>query len=312
MYLITGATGFVGRALTLEMTRRRLPFRALSRSGGPGVEAVGHIDGNFNWAPFLGGIDCVVHLAARVHVLKDTALDSLDAYRSVNVGGARALIAAAAEMGVGRVVYVSSIKVNGERTFPNLPFRAVDHPKPQDAYGISKHEAEIALLARSQSGPTKATIIRPPLVYGPGVKANFWMMMKWMHRGVPLPLGAVNNARSLIFVGNLVDLILAASRHSSAAGKTLLASDGEDVSTTELLQRVARSVGRKAHLFPVPPTVLRAAAELAGKGETVRRLLDSLQVDVAETKSLLSWSPPFTLQEGLEATGRTFLEDLRR
>ena len=259
-----------------------------------------------DWRKALAGCQVVVHLAARVHVMTDTAKNPLDEFRQVNVKGTLNLARQAAAAGVRRFVFVSSIKVNGEATEPGHPFTAEDTPAPLDAYGISKMEAEQGLREISAQTGMEVVIIRPPLVYGPGVKANFAAMMRWLARGVPLPLGAIHNQRSLVALDNLVDLIVTCIAHPAAANQTFLVSDGQDVSTTELLRRMGRAMKRPARLMPVPAGLLEWTAALVGKRDVAQRLCGSLQVDIQKTRQLLGWNPPLTLDQGLKkaAEGR--------
>ena len=311
--LVTGATGFVGRALCAEMQARGEVVVAATRSrpmdaGFSGQSVlVPDLIGGRDWSSVLDGVDSVVHLAARVHVMRDRESDPLAAFRQVNVQGTERLARAASSSGVRRFIYISSIKVNGESTAPGRPFTSLDTPAPRDAYGISKHEAESALLRIAEETGLEVVVIRPPLIYGAGVKANFHSMMQWVQRGVPLPLGAIGNRRSLVALDNLVDLIAVCLRHPQAPGNTFLASDGEDLSTTDLLRRAAAALGVRARLIPVPAGILRAAAALVGKVDFAGRLLDSLQVDISDTKSILGWSPPVGVDEALRSTARNLL-----
>ena len=261
---------------------------------------VGEIVGTTNFSEALAGITTVVHLAARAHIMHDTAADPLTAFRAVNVEGTLNLARQAVELGVKRFVFVSSIKVNGEATKLGMPFSTDDLPAPLDPYGVSKMEAEQGLRQIAAETGMEAVIIRPPLVYGPGVKANFAAMMRWLQRGVPLPLGAIYNQRSLVALDNLVDLIVTCLTHPAAANQTLLVSDGEDVSTTELLRRMGQALGRPARLIPVPAGWLKLAATLVGKQDVAQRLCGSLQVDIEKTRQLLGWRPPQTLDQGLK------------
>ena len=313
--LITGATGFIGRAVlaqaaldpTLEVWGSER--RALA-------EGKKLVDPTFfrdlapdtDWAEAVSGVEAVVHTAARVHVMNDVARDPLLDYRRTNVEGTFSLARQAVEAGVRRFVFISSIKVNGEHTLPGQPFAADDVPRPADPYGVSKHEAETGLRRLSQESSLELVVIRPVLVYGPGVRANFLSMLGWIHRGVPLPLGAIHNKRSLLALDNLVDLIMTCLRHPSAANQTFLASDGEDLSTTALLRRVARSLDRPARLIPVPSRVLAGVARFLGKADLAQRLCGSLQVDITKTKELLGWAPPVTVDEGLKEAARYFLQ----
>jgi UDP-glucose 4-epimerase len=242
----------------------------------------------------------VVHTAARVHVVQEAAADPLEDFRRVNAQGTLNLARQAAAAGVRRFVFVSSIKVNGEATQLGSPFTADDLPAPLDAYGISKMEAEQGLRELAEQTGMEVVIIRPPLVYGPGVKANFAAMMRWLRRGVPLPLGAIHNVRSMVALGNLVDLLVTCLKHPASAGQTFLVSDGEDVSTTQLLRRTAHAMGKTAFLLPVPASLLKWAAAIMGKREVAQRLCGSLQVDIEKTRRLLGWNPPLTLDQGLK------------
>lgn len=317
--LVTGASGFIGRALCAELLRRDITVRAaLRRSAGAmepvaGLEPVviGTIDGTTDWRPALAGCDVVVHLAARVHVMQDGASDPLAAFRQVNTLGTLSLARQAAQAGVRRFVFLSSIKVNGEETYPADSVRLPDNgqscffadgtPAPGDAYAISKWEAEQGLMAIAHETRMEAVIIRPPLVYGPGVKGNFASMMRWVARGAPLPLGAVrHNRRSLVGLENLVDLIAVCLEHPAAANEVFLVGDGEDLSTAELLQRVAKAMNMQARLISVPVWLLKSVAALLGKRDVAQRLLGSLQVDISRTKELLGWMPPVSLDEGLK------------
>lgn len=300
--LVTGANGFVGRPLVKALRRAgRQVITVTRRPGGENSDAVavGNIDARTDWHWTLASCDCVVHLAARVHVMDDHAADPLEAYRETNTQGTLNLAQQAAECGVRRFVFLSSIKVNGELTRPGQPFAADDIPAPQDGYAVSKYEAEQGLLDLASRSPMEVVIIRPPLVYGPGVKANFRTMMNWLARGIPLPFGALRNKRSLVGVDNLVDLILTCLAHPAAANQVFLVSDGEDISTTDLLRRTAAAMGRKAHLLPLPASLLEWGARLFGKDELAQRLCGNLQVDIAKTREQLGWSPPVGVDEGL-------------
>jgi UDP-glucose 4-epimerase len=232
--------------------------------------------------------------------MADKAADPLEEFRRVNVQGTLNLARQAAAAGVRRFVFISSIKVNGEATQLGRSFTADDAPAPLDAYGVSKMEAEQGLRELAAQTGMEVIIIRPPLVYGPGVKANFAAMMRWLQRGVPLPLGAIHNQRSLVALDNLVDLIVTCHTHPAAANQTFLVSDGEDVSTSELLRRMGQALDRPARLLPVPQSWLKLAAAMVGKSDVAQRLCGSLQVDISKTRQLLSWTPPLSLDQGLK------------
>ena len=260
---------------------------------------VGEITGSTDFAAVLGRFSTVVHLAARVHVMDDTADDPLAAFRAVNVDGSLNLARQAAAAGVKRFVFISSVKVNGEHTQPGLAFTETDEPNPQDAYGLSKHEAEQGLRQLAANTGMEVVIIRPPLVYGPGVKANFAALLRAVQRGWPLPLGAVHNQRSLVALDNLVDFIVTCITHPQAANQTFLVSDGHDLSTTELVRGMARAAGVPARLLQIPVWALQAGAALLGKGDAVQRLCGNLQVDISKARHLLGWVPPISVEEGL-------------
>lgn len=309
--LVTGANGFVGRTLCAEAERRGHAVRGAVRSaaqtaGSMDMAVVGDIDGHTDWRAALHDIDVVIHLAARVHVMKESADDPLAEFRRVNVEGTENLARQAAEAGVKRLVYVSSIKVNGEETTDGHVYRETDPPAPQDPYGISKLEAEQALHRVAAETGLEVVIVRPPLVHGPGVKGNFAQMLRVLATGIPLPLASVRNRRSLIFLDNLVDALMLCATHPAAAGQTWLVSDGEDISTPELLHRLGAAMGHPARLFPCPPVLLRLAGRITGKSAQVERLLGSLQVVSARIRRELGWHPPVTLQQGLQRTAEWY------
>lgn len=318
--LVTGATGFVGRGIVMRL-REQGRFsvcagvyrNALDPVPGIGYIQTGDVKDPSSWRDAMRGIDVVVHAAARVHVLRENMDNSLAQHRAVNVAGTLNVARAAAASEVQRFIFISSIKVNGERTSPNEPFVADTQPAPADPYAISKLEAEVGLREIASSGGMQLTIVRPPLVYGPGVKANFQSMMTWLHRGVPLPLSAVTkNRRSLVALDNLADLVATCVEHPAAGNQTFLVADGEDLSTSDLLRRLGRALGRPARLFPVPVGILSGMMRMAGREEFGRRLLESLEVDIAKTREQLGWRPPLSVDRGLELVARAFLDRVRR
>lgn len=311
--LLTGTSGFVGKSL-LNLLREYSGWVAqgvVRRAEDRDVDSVvvKSIDGSTDWRQTLNGMDAVVHLAARVHMMADLAADPLAEFRRVNVEGTLSMARQAAEAGVKRFVFVSSIKVNGESTADRMRYSADNIPHPSDAYGVSKYEAEIGLRRIAEKTGMEVVIIRPVLVYGPSVKGNFLSMMRWLHKGVPLPLGAINNSRSLVALDNLIDLIITCLDHPAAANQTFLVSDDEDLSTTELLKRTASAMGIKARLIPVPASIIQTGARLLGKRDVGQRLCSSLQVDISKTRELLGWTPSVTVDQALKKTAEYFLRN---
>ncbi len=302
--LITGGNGFVGHALALTLRQHRsvrVALRRLNFRLPKDIQVVeGSLSGEWDWSQALMEVSAIIHCAARVHVMNESTQDPLSEFRRLNVEGTLNLARQAAQAGVRRFVFVSSIKVNGESTEAGGPFTANDVPAPLDPYGISKLEAEYALRELSVRTGMEVVIVRPPLVYGPGVKANFASMMKWVARGVPLPLGSIDNLRSMVALDNLVDFLIICLKHPAAAGQIFLVSDGEDVSTTELLRRTAKAMGKSILLLPVPSSWLQFCASLLGKGAVAQRLCGSLQVSIEKNRSLLDWQPPLTLDQGIK------------
>jgi nucleoside-diphosphate-sugar epimerase len=307
--LVTGANGFVGRAIVNKLRLENIPFRGAVRDlkkNGDFIQAPS-LTGEADWRPLLIGFDVVVHAAARVHVMNEASRDPLAEYRQANVDGTLNLARQAAAAGIRRFIFISSIKVNGEQTAPAKPFTENDAPSPQDPYGVSKFEAEQGLLLLGQQTGMEVVIVRPPLVYGPGVKANFASMMRWVQRGIPLPLGAINNKRSFVYIENIVSLIVHCIGHPNAANQVFLVSDDNDISTTELLRGCAKALGVKPHLIPVPNGLLIALVSALGKKKVAQRLCGSLQLDISKAKQLLDWTPPFNLQQGLDETAKWFI-----
>ena len=312
--LITGANGFVGTALCAELLQstshtvfaaQRHPLFL------PGLKPI-PITHLADLTPHLPQIDAIVHLAARVHQMHDTAPDPLAAFRAVNTTATAHLAQAAAQAGVKRFIYLSSIKVNGEHTRPGQPFTAQDLPHPQDPYGISKAEAENQLRQIAQHTGLEVVIIRPPLIYGPGVKANFHNLMTWVDCGIPLPLGAIPNRRSLVALPNLVDLMITCLTHPAAAHQTFLVSDNHDLSTPELLKTMARALGKPSRLIPIPSPWLQALATLVGKPHLAQRLCSSLQVDIRPIQHRLGWTPPVSISDAMAITAQDFQRQKNR
>ena len=310
--LITGATGFIGSALaqhlhqqgySLTATVRRVTNSLLSSIQ---QTPIGDLLPNTNWTSALNNVDTVIHLAARVHVMNDTAADPLEAFRRTNTAATLNLAQQAARSGVQRFIYLSSIKVNGEST-TDKPFTAEDNYIPTDFYGLSKYEAEQGLREIAKQTGMEVVIIRPPLVYGEGVKGNFQSMMQWIHKGIPLPLGNVHNQRSLVALDNLIDLITLCIDHPAAANQTFLVSDGEDLSTTDLLRRLGSALNKPARLLPVPQVMLTTALHLLGKEAIAQRLCGNLQVDISKTRDLLGWQPIISVDEALQKTAQAWL-----
>jgi len=301
---VTGASGFVGRALCDSLSASGHSVRPLVRSRGHArtpvdAMAVGDIGAGTDWSTALQGVHCVVHCAARVHVMHETATNPLAQFRAVNTEGTRSLALQAVALGVRRLVFVSSIKVLGESTSSRLPFTGLDEPQPQDPYSQSKWEAEQALHQISQTRGLELVVVRPPLVYGPGVGGNFRLLARLAASGLPLPLGAVDNRRSLIALDNLVQLLTLCTWHPAAPGHTFLASDGNDPSTPQLVRALAAAQGRSARLLPVTVSWLRAAGRLTGRLDQVERLVGSLQVDDQLTRKVLDWVPSIDFEEGI-------------
>ncbi|MDH0625439.1 SDR family oxidoreductase [Pseudomonas chengduensis] len=313
--LLTGSTGFVGQALLARLAAQpALDLVAVSRRPAFGLPAgvahaqVADIAADTAWQPVLQGVQVVIHAAARVHVMNDKVAGPLAEFRKVNVDGTLNLARQAVGAGVKCFIFISSIKVNGENTAPGKPYSAESQPAPVDPYGISKLEAELALRELAAETGMEVVIIRPPLVYGPDVKANFLSMMRWLSKGIPLPLGAIQNRRSLVALDNLVDLIATCVEHPAAANQTFMVSDGEDLSTRQLLRRMGGALGRPARLVPIPAWLLEAGASLLGKRALAQRLCGSLQVDISKTRELLNWSPPLGVDAALRRAAEHFLE----
>ena len=313
---MTGANGFVGLALCKELMARGMHARGATRtvsnfSNEIDVTVVGDMDDSTNWNDALINCDAVIHLAARVHVMNECTDEPLVEFRRANVAGTKQLAQSAATCGVKRFVYVSSVKVNGEEVLEGQGFSESDIPSPEDSYGISKWEAEQALHRIAKETGLEVVIVRPPLVYGAGVKGNFILMMNAIVRGFPLPFALVQNQRDLVYVDNLVDALIACAIHPAAAGQTYLVSDGESVSTPNLIRSLAKALGKRCFIFPFPIFMMKFLAKLLGKSASVDRLTQSLQIDNSKIRNELGWKPPHTLQHGLQATADWYLQSIK-
>ena len=303
--LVTGASGFIGQALCDALEAQGHRVRRATRKSPDHAQspafAIGNIGRDTNWRAAVSGCDAVIHLAAHVHVLRGQVGDAADVFHRVNVEGSENLARLAARAGVRRFVFLSSVKVNGEAS-AERPFVESDLVMPLDAYGVSKAEAEKRLRTISTETGMEVVVVRPPLVYGPGVKANFLSLLRAVDSGLPLPLLSIFNLRSLVYAGNLVHALGACLVHPAAANRTFFVSDDHDVSTPQLIREIASALGKKPMLFPFPPALLRGAGLLTGRKEQVARLTGSLQVDISSIKTMLDWQPPFSLQQGLAQT----------
>ena len=308
--LVTGATGFVGKQLVQQLNVSReyavclavRPTSTVIFNGRNEVVFIPDISAMTDWTPALSNCDVVIHTAARVHIMKESSENSLFEYRKINVDGTMNLARQAAQQGVRRFIFISSIKVNGEETQSGCSYRPDDPPSPQDPYAISKAEAEFALMALSVKTGMEIVVIRPTLIYGPGVKGNFLHMISWLQKGYPLPLKSINNKRSLVSVYNLVDLIIRCINHPRAANQIFLVSDGDDISISELLILTGNALNRKVRLIPISSWVLRGVGKITGKQRIFQRLCGSLQVDISKTSELLDWLPPIGIVESLQRT----------
>ena len=308
--LITGGTGFVGQHLVSELKRRKLPYKTALRaqagnSAHPECISIGDINAQTNWSQALEGVSDVVHLAARVHITQETSSDAYAAFRAVNTQGTLNLARQAAAAGVRRFVFLSSVKVNGEGS-PHA-YLETDTPAPEDAYAVSKWEAEQGLWEISADTGMQIVILRIPLVYGPGVAANFLQLLQIVDKGWPLPLRGIANRRSLLYIGNLVDAIRVVLEHPDAANKLFLLSDGQDVSTSQLVELIAQALHKPPRLFAVPQGFISAVAGLLGKSSAVDRLFGSLSMDSTKIQRELQWKPPFSMQQGLAQTAQWLL-----
>ncbi len=311
--MITGATGFIGEKVVEHLLKLGHEVRACSRTldtrkpSGFDLFKIDNLSENTKWNDALNGIDVVIHTAARVHIMDDSAAEPLTEFRKVNTKGTLALAEQAAEYGVKRFIFISSVKVSGEETEFAKLFKENDEFIPSDPYGLSKYEAEQGLIKLAKETDMEVIIIRPPLVYGPSVKANFATMMSWVNKRIPLPFGAVQNKRSFVAIENLVSFIIHCMQHPKAANEVFLISDGEDVSTTELLRKVATAFGKKPLLLSVPVRLMTWVAKLLGKQDVANRLFGSLQVDSSKAHQLLGWEPVITMDEQLKKIADVYL-----
>ncbi|WP_105902604.1 UDP-glucose 4-epimerase family protein [Vibrio gangliei] len=316
--LVTGATGFVGQKVVEKALEKEMEVSAIARNSKlvtqqkslPQVEwHHGELTPDFDWSSCLDGVDCVIHCAARVHQMNEDASVAQKNYDDANFRSTLNLAHQAQQVGVKRFIFLSSIKVNGESTELNEPFTRTVEQEPEDPYGLSKYKAEQALQTLSKDSGLDVVIIRPPLVYGPGVKANFQAMMKWVCRGIPLPLGAIHNKRSMVYLDNLVDLILTCTQHNEAINEVFLVSDDHDISTSELLSQIKQAANSSTWLIPVPMKIFTIAAKLLNKPQIAQRLCGSLQVDISHTKKQLNWQPPISWEQGITKTVLFYLNN---
>jgi nucleoside-diphosphate-sugar epimerase len=314
--LVTGANGFIGAALTHKLCENgydvrgivRFKKRLLNRNRRLEIFTIGEINDDTNWNDALKGIDVVIHLASLVHKPIDVSINSLADYRRVNTMGTQKLAEMSAGAGARRLIFMSTVKVSGERTI-GTAFTENHLAQPQGPYAVSKWESEQALHNISDATGLEIVILRSPLVYGQGVKANFLRLLDMVNRNIPLPLSMVSNKRSMIYIGNLLDAIIRCIEHPDAVNKTFLVSDGQDVSTPELIRMIAGAMGKKARLFPCPAPLLKMIGKVAGKSDEIERLTGSLQIDTAKIRRELSWTPPFTMEQGLRMTADWFISN---
>ncbi len=312
MILVTGSTGFVGTALCVTLSEKGIDYVPAVRNASiklPNSEnhvPINLLDSNEDLSEVLRNVDVIVHLAGRAHIMHDTAVDPLAEFRKVNTKAVLSLANRASTHGIKRFIFISSVKVNGESTIDGKPFTPILSQLPKDPYGISKYEAEVGLKEIADRTNMEIVVIRPPLIYGPGVKANFKNMMHWLCKGIPLPFGSISNKRSIVSIDNLVDLIITCADHPFAANETFMVSDDQDVSTSELLTMLASALEVPNRLFSVPVGMLRFLAKLIRKEDVINRLCNSLQVDITHTKNTLDWQPPYNTQITLKKTANNF------
>lgn len=310
--LVTGVNGFIGTAIVTKLHEQdRYQVRTLGRASSsliPGDYHSVDLSLSKDWTSFLTDVDVVVHCAARAHIMKDQSNDPLLSFREINTQATLDLAGQAADAGVKRFIFISSVKVNGERTFLNRSYNEKCQPIPEDPYGLSKFEAEQGLLAMARSTGMQVVIIRPPLVYGPGVKGNLLSLLKIARLGLPLPFGSIRNMRSMVYVGNLVDFIIKCIDHPAAANEIFLISDGRDTSTSELIRLIRQRMGMPSRLLPFPPVMLLFIARLVGKRAMMERLCGNLQVDSSNARKKIGWSAPFTVEDGISEMVCEFLK----
>ncbi len=300
--MVTGSSGFIGSNLVNTLRSNAMDVRAIARENRPDTESIKSYGPETDWSQQLKGVDCIVHLAARVHVMRETASDPMEAFRQANFHSTLNLARQAALSGTRRFIFVSTIKVNGERTAEGLPFTAASPPNPLDPYAISKFEAEQELFALGASTGMEVTVVRPPLVYGPGVGGNFRLLMKWAKIGFPSVFAKFKNKRSMIFVENLTDLLRVAIHHPNAANRAFVASDNETLSTHDILNQLITAYGKKPISVPLPIATIRFAGKILNREQAVLRLTENLEVDSSETTQILGWQPPISNDHGLRKT----------
>ena len=312
---VTGASGFIGKALCVQLlkeqysvvaTVRNTKLPSLSAQKNLKISEIANIDINSNWSEILSGINCIIHCAARVHVIKESEVDSLSIYRRINVEGTRNLAQQAFSAGVKRLIFLSSIKVNGENTNGSY-FKHTDTPFPKDAYSISKWEAEQVLQEISKQTGLEVVIVRVPLVYGKEVKGNFLHLLNIVAKGIPLPFSKVKNLRSFLGLDNLINFLIHCIHHPKASGQTFLLSDGEDISTCDLIKKLAKGMQKPSRLFPAPIFFLRFLGRVLSKSLEMDRALNSLQIDSSFTFKFLGWKPTASINEGLHKTVQWYL-----
>ena len=316
---VTGATGFIGSKLSLKLSQlsydvlapvRNLSSNSLSLNQNLKYIKVEKEGSSLNYSKILKQVDTVIHCAARTHVVKEVEKSPQIAYQKINVEETLNLATQAASFGVKRFIFLSSIKVNGEKTLRSESFKHNDIAMPEDAYGVSKLEAEKVLRELSDRTGLEIVIIRAPLVYGEGVKGNFLRLLNLTNKKIPLPFARINNIRSLVGLDNLIDLIICCIDHPKAAGQIFLISDNESISTPELIKRIGAAMGKSTRLFPVPLSIFKLLGRLMGKSYEVDKLLGSLMVDSSHTRQILGWKPILSLDDGLNKTVQWYLKNL--